>query len=60
MGWVLIKEIVHSFGYTENAVRQKIKKGVWIEGRHWCRAPDNRIFVHAGRINEWIEGKSSV
>ena len=54
-GWVLISLAAEFFGYTEDAIRCKIKKGVWIKGIHWRKAPDNRIFIHIGAVNRWIE-----
>lgn len=50
IGWVLISLATEIFGYTEEAIRNKIKKGVWIKGVHWRKAPDNRIFIHVGEV----------
>ena len=57
MRWVLIKLLVQQSGYSENAIRAKIKKGVWLEGWHWRRAPDGRIHFNLEAIQAWIEGK---
>jgi hypothetical protein len=57
MRWVLIKLLTQQSGYTENAIRAKIKKGVWLEGRHWRKAPDGRIHFNLEAIQSWIEGK---
>lgn len=54
-GWVLISLAAEIFGYTEEAIRNKIKKGAWIKGVHWCKAPDGRIFIHIGEVSRWIE-----
>jgi hypothetical protein len=54
-GWVLISLAAEIFGYTEEAIRNKIKKGVWIKGTHWRKAPDNRVFIHIGEVHRWIE-----
>jgi hypothetical protein len=32
-------------GYTEWAIRGKIRDGVWLEGRVWVKAPDGRILI---------------
>jgi hypothetical protein len=58
MKWVLIKKMVELTGYTENAIRAKIKKGVWLKDRHWRKAPDGRILFDVQEIQAWIEGKS--
>jgi len=56
MKWVLIKKVVEIFGYTEDAIRAKTKKGVWLKGIHWTKAPDNRILFNVEAIQQWIEG----
>ena len=57
-GWVLISLAAEIFGYTEEAIRNKIKKGVWTRGIHWRKAPDNRIFINVGAVERWIESAS--
>lgn len=57
--WVLIKRFAEVTGYSENAVRHKIKGGVWIEGRIWRKAPDGRIFV-LGEFERWVESSRLV
>lgn len=52
---VLIKRFAEVTGYSENAVRHKIKGGVWIEGRIWRKGPDGRIFVHLGEFERWVK-----
>ena len=32
-------------GYSEDAIRGKIRDGVWLEGRVWKRAPDGHILI---------------
>ena len=58
--YILIKKLAKMTGYTENAIRCKIKKGVWLEGVHWLRAPDNRILLNHAEITKWIEGDIAV
>ncbi len=57
MKWVLIKKVVELIGYTEDAIRAKIKNGVWLKDVHWRKAPDNRILFNIEAIQQWIEGK---
>lgn len=57
MNWVLIKTLVDLTGYTEQAIRAKVKKGVWVCGTHWRKAPDGHIFFSPLAIAAWIEGK---
>lgn len=57
MNWVRIKKFVDLSGYTEQAIRAKIKKGVWQMGKHWRKAPDNCILLNVKEIESWVEGK---
>ncbi|MDP1678581.1 MAG: excisionase [Candidatus Nitrotoga sp.] len=57
MKWVLIKKVVELVGYTEDAIRAKIKKGVWLCGIHWVKAPDGRILFNIEAIQLWIVSK---
>jgi hypothetical protein len=55
--WVLIMLLSQQSGYTENAIRAKIKNGVWLQNCHWRKAPDGRILFNLEAIQAWIEGK---
>jgi len=52
--WVLIKKVVEVTGYTENAARAKVRKGVWVMGIHWKKAPDNRVIFDLNAIQKWM------
>ncbi|WP_326543494.1 excisionase [Pseudorhodoferax sp.] len=58
--WVLIKRFAEITGYSENAVRHKVKNGTWIEGRLWRKAPDGRIFVNVAEFERWVESETHV
>lgn len=55
--WVLIKKVEQQTGYTDQAIRAKIKKGVWPQGRIWKKAPDNRIVFNLPEIQSWMAGE---
>lgn len=55
--WVLIKRFAEITGYSENAVRHKVKNGTWVEGRIWRKAPDGRIFVNVAEFERWVESE---
>ena len=57
MDWVLIKKLVELTGYTDDAIRAKIKRGVWREGEHYRKAPDGRILFNLMALEQWIQGK---
>lgn len=55
--WVLVKRFAEITGYSENAVRHKVKGGVWLENRLWRRAPDGRIFLNITEFERWVESE---
>lgn len=57
MKWVLINKVVDLIGYTDDAIRSKISKGVWLLGVHWRKAPDGRLVFNLEAIQKWIESK---
>lgn len=57
MKWVLITKIIELIGYTDDAIRSKIKNGVWLKGIHWTKAPDGRLMFNLEAIQRWIENK---
>ena len=57
MSPVLIKKVVEATGYTEQAIRAKMKRGVWLEGKIWNKAPDKRIVFNLEEIQLWMSGK---
>lgn len=42
-------------GYSVKALRRKIESGVWAEGIHYRKAPDNRVLVDLDRFEKWVE-----
>lgn len=55
MKWVLIKKIIELIGITDDAIRAKMARGIWLQGVHWKKAPDNRIYFNYEAIQKWIE-----
>src|SRR6185369_3330703 len=55
---VTITRFAELSGYTEDAVRAKIERGVWLEGVVWLRAPDNRILIKISGYDAWAEGQA--
>ena len=44
-------------GYTPDAVRSKIKRGDWLEGAVWVKAPDGRILIDTEGYDKWASGE---
>ena len=53
--WVLINRLAEITGYSEDAVRHKVKNVTWSQGRIWRKAPDGRIFVNLEEFERWVE-----
>ena len=51
--WVTIKKFSEESGYTPDAIRSKIKRGDWLEGQVWVKAPDGRILIHKEGYEAW-------
>src|SRR5690348_17223311 len=54
-GYVQIWKFCELTGYTEEAVRAKIKTGVWLQNRVWRKAPDGRILINIDGYRDWVE-----
>lgn len=52
--WLLIPAFANMTGYTEKAVRRKIEDGVWLEGKHYKKAPDGRITMNLQEYYKWV------
>lgn len=55
--YVTLKRYAAMSGYTENALRLKIARGVWIEGRQWRKAPDGHVMIDVEGVEKWVEGR---
>lgn len=56
MNWVTIQKFALLSGYTVRAVQTKVDRNEhWIQGTHWTKAPDGRIFISIRQVELWIE-----
>jgi hypothetical protein len=56
MRWLTIGKFSAESGYSEDAVRSKIKRGDWMEGKVWIKAPDGRILINTEAYDQWVTG----
>jgi hypothetical protein len=54
--WITVKMCSETFGFSENAIRANIKKGVWRIKLHWIKAPNGRVMINPESVEKWIEG----
>jgi hypothetical protein len=52
--WVLIKVLIRDTGYTDDAIRAKVRREVWAPRAHWRKAPDGHLVFNLPRIQEWM------
>jgi hypothetical protein len=57
--WVTVAKFAELTGYSEDAVRAKLKTGVWLLGKHYRKAPDNRVLMNLTEYERWVEGKAA-
>lgn len=54
--FVTIGKFAEVSGYSEDAIRSKIKRGDWLEDRVWIKAPDGRVLVDLCGFEAWARG----
>lgn len=53
--WVLVPVFCAMTGYSDKAVRRKLQEGVWLQGKHYRKAPDGRITMNIQEYYKWVE-----
>jgi hypothetical protein len=53
--WTLIPLFCQLTGYSEKAVRRKIEEGIWLQGKHYRKAPDGRITMNLQEYYKWVQ-----
>ena len=48
--FLTVAKFVDETGYSDSAVRNKISKGVWLDGVHYVRAPDGKMQRNMWRL----------
>tara|TARA_R110001606_G_scaffold118978_2_gene249829 strand:+ start:378 stop:656 length:279 start_codon:yes stop_codon:yes gene_type:complete len=50
-----IRQFASESGYSEEAIRTKISRGVFREDEVWVRSPDNRVLISIEGFNVWVK-----
>lgn len=53
--YLTIRKFAAESGYSENAIRSKIRDGIWREGLEWKKAPDGRVLIDVDGYHRWVE-----
>lgn len=51
--FVLIPKAAEATGYTVRAIREKIAKGVWLEGREYVKGEDGHVLISMEGYAKW-------
>ena len=57
--YVTIDKFCELTGYTEDAVKSKIKRGDWLEGAIHEKAPDGRRLIDLEGYESWVRQASA-
>lgn len=55
MKWVKLGKYCELSGDTACAVRNRRKRGLWLDGMQCKRAPDGNLWVNLGAVEQWVE-----
>ena len=55
--WVKPVLLPYLFGITTGAADKKRQRGVWLEEKHYRKAPDDTIFYNWRQIEKWCAGE---
>lgn len=53
--YLTIPKFAAESGYTEDAIRTKIRDGIWKLDHVWMKAPDGRILIDVQGYEKWVE-----
>lgn len=53
--YITIERAAELTGYTADAIRTKIRDGIWPEQNVWVRAPDRRVLIDIEGYHKWVE-----
>jgi hypothetical protein len=60
LNYLTIRKFSAESGYSEAAVRSKVRDGIWAEGAVWVRAPDGRILIDVTGYERWVESSPTL
>lgn len=56
--YVTVKGAATAMGLSEGAVRKRLQRGIWLQDKHYRKAPDGRIYIDLHAVEKWIESDS--
>jgi len=55
MRYMTVRKFASESGYSVDAIRSKIRDGIWRLGEIWNRAPDGRTLIDVVGYEAWVE-----
>ncbi len=55
LNWVKLNKYCELSGDTQHAVRNRRKRGVWLDGKQCKCAPDGNLWVNLKQVETWVE-----
>lgn len=52
--YLTISKFAAETGYTQDAIRTKIRDGVWPKDQVWIKAPDGRNLIDVQGYEKWV------
>lgn len=59
MKWIKLVKYCEVTGDTPDAFQARRRRGVWIEGLQFTKAPDGTIWINTDEVDKWVEQQSS-
>ncbi len=54
MDWVTKNRLAELTGLTKGAIDRRRERGIWLEGVHWKKAGDGRVWYNMKAIEQWV------
>lgn len=52
--YMTVRKFSAESGYSEDAIRTKMRDAVWRQGEVWVKAPDGRILIDIEGFERWV------
>lgn len=56
--FVTLKRFEELTGYSEDATRTKMRRGVWLQDREFVKAPDGHVLMDLEAYERWVLGEA--
>jgi len=57
--FVTLKRFEELTGYSEEASRTKMRRGIWLQDREFVKAPDGHVLMDLEGYERWVLGEAA-